>query len=455
MADATGEQDPQLTALIASVRRRCKPGLWSQGVTLARAGAVTVESTSPEEIVLRVRAPGRVVAPTAVLYPTENEIGVRLPGAGEPVRARRGGGDCAVGAGGRKRAGARRRCARAGRGRRPGGGAGRLPVRRAADGGLRLARVLVEADGSEDGAGGALASRLADPAQAARLQVEEVDLRRIGCWRPAAARANRGVLLPTKLDGLMRILAGAALWLDGVGIAISEEELRPVHVSDWRPNAAGPLTLTLSLRTLTGSPPRPAGAVGVRGAASSDDRRRPARAGGGGAGAGAVRGRRARGAAPPGETELAGALAAEPPAAAGVFAAAEIGELVTVVLPDLGAARRRSTCRATGCPGRRAISPRVSCWSWIRSTAGLSVLPTLVYGAPPVARIDAGKLVYLRGPVPLRDVPAEQRVVERLRGELDLSARPAHHVRRRGRAPLRREAEALARRSRGATRPVS
>ena len=48
------------------------------------------------------------------------------------------------------------------------------------------------------------------------------------------------------------------------------------------------------------------------------------------------------------------------------------------------------------------------------------MLPTLVYGAPPVARIDAGKLVYLRGPVPLRDVPAEQRVVERLRTELDL-----------------------------------
>src|SRR5262249_41957988 len=41
-------------------------------------------------------------------------------------------------------------------------------------------------------------------------------------------------------------------------------------------------------------------------------------------------------------------------------------------------------------------------------------------GAPPVARIDAGKMVYLRGPVPLRDVAAEQRVVERLRAELEL-----------------------------------
>ena len=48
------------------------------------------------------------------------------------------------------------------------------------------------------------------------------------------------------------------------------------------------------------------------------------------------------------------------------------------------------------------------------------MLPALVYGSPPVARIDAGKLVYLRGPVPLRDVPAEGRAVERLRAELDL-----------------------------------
>ena len=50
----------------------------------------------------------------------------------------------------------------------------------------------------------------------------------------------------------------------------------------------------------------------------------------------------------------------------------------------------------------------------------LSVLPALVYGSPPVARIDGGKLVHLRGPVPLRDPPAERRAVERLRAELDL-----------------------------------
>jgi len=59
--------------------------------------------------------------------------------------------------------------------------------------------------------------------------------------------------VPTKLDALVRILAGAPrLWLDGVGIAISEEELRPVATLSDRSldlsPSRGPLTLTLSLR---------------------------------------------------------------------------------------------------------------------------------------------------------------------------------------------------------------
>ncbi|HXU65704.1 MAG TPA: hypothetical protein VN962_28580, partial [Polyangia bacterium] len=64
---------PELEALLAAIRKRCKPALWSQGVTMARADAVAVESSSADEIVLRVRAPGKVVPLTAVLYPTGGE----------------------------------------------------------------------------------------------------------------------------------------------------------------------------------------------------------------------------------------------------------------------------------------------------------------------------------------------------------------------------------------------
>ena len=85
MDDSTDDRDPKLAALIASVRRRCKPGLWSQGVTLARAGGGHRSNRArAEEIVLRVRSPGRIVAPTVVLYPTENETECDCPSRVSP-----------------------------------------------------------------------------------------------------------------------------------------------------------------------------------------------------------------------------------------------------------------------------------------------------------------------------------------------------------------------------------
>ena len=54
-------------ALHDAVREESKPGLWSQGVKLARGGAVAVESKSGGEIVLRVKTPARPVAYTVVV----------------------------------------------------------------------------------------------------------------------------------------------------------------------------------------------------------------------------------------------------------------------------------------------------------------------------------------------------------------------------------------------------
>src|SRR5690606_31856385 len=50
----------------------------------------------------------------------------------------------------------------------------------------------------------------------------------------------------------------------------------------------------------------------------------------------------------------------------------------------------------------------------------LSVLSTLVYGTPPQIRIDGGEMVHLAGDVPKRDIPAEKRIVKRLRDELNM-----------------------------------
>src|SRR4051812_24153535 len=55
-------------ALHDAVRQESKPGLWSQGVKLARAGAVAIESRTAQEVVLRVRT-SRPVPYTVVVYP--------------------------------------------------------------------------------------------------------------------------------------------------------------------------------------------------------------------------------------------------------------------------------------------------------------------------------------------------------------------------------------------------
>lgn len=51
---------------------------------------------------------------------------------------------------------------------------------------------------------------------------------------------------------------------------------------------------------------------------------------------------------------------------------------------------------------------------------GLSVLPLLVYGDPPRARIDGNRLVHLSGSVPIRDPNAERELIFRLRDQLNM-----------------------------------
>ena len=97
----------------------------------------------------------------------------------------------------------------------------------------------------------------------------------------------------------------------------------------------------------------------------------------------------------------------------------ELGELVTSVLPELSRSmpvdiRTKRLPRAGG-----RLPPRIAL-SLSQEGHTLSVLPTIVYGDPPQARVDAGKLVHLSGPVPARDEAGERALVQRLRDELHL-----------------------------------
>jgi superfamily II DNA or RNA helicase len=392
-----------LESLLASIRRACRSGLWSQGVTLARDSAVAVESRDAEEIVLRVRAPGRAVPPTVVLYPTENEWECDCPsrvspcehvaaaaialGVQEADTAAAGGAtEAASGAGGSAAAAPKMALA-------PSWARVGYRFTRATEG-LRLSRVLVAPDGAEAPLPGTLTALLADPARAARAQVEEADLQADRLLEVGGGGA-RGVLSPSKLDGLLRLLAGAGrTQLDGRAVEISDEEILPRStLVDAAGNAGAP-----EVRLTIAADPRVRATLSPGVALCEEDGRAALHR--------------------LGETELTGLWLQHLPIHRS-FVAAEWGELVTAVLPDL-ARRTLVDVRSRRLPPVvRDLPPRIVL-QLDQLGAGLSVLPALVYGSPPVARIDNGKLVHLRGPVPVRDTPLEQRTLERLREELGL-----------------------------------
>src|SRR5579884_932997 len=73
-----------VSALVNLLRKEARPGIWSSGVNLARGGSVVVESQTEGEVVLRVRAPGRTVALSAILYPEDQSWECDCPSRVDP-----------------------------------------------------------------------------------------------------------------------------------------------------------------------------------------------------------------------------------------------------------------------------------------------------------------------------------------------------------------------------------
>jgi superfamily II DNA or RNA helicase len=115
-----------------------------------------------------------------------------------------------------------------------------------------------------------------------------------------------------------------------------------------------------------------------------------------------------------------------------VFEPGAIAELVTEILPGL-ARRMPVEIATTRLPETVELPPRILLEAEAQGDE-LRVLPTLVYGDPPRARIDAGKLVPLGGAIPLRDEPEERALTRRLQQELELA--PGHRVVLRGEQAL-------------------
>ena len=377
------------------VRKATKTGIWSGAVKLARDQAVQLESQDDDEIVARVRSPGRAVAPTAVLYPGEREWDCDCGGRVMPcehiaaVAIVLGQEPGEGGAAAQTQSDAPGDAAPAPR--PPARAWGRIIYRLArADGGLRVSRAIVT-DDKETPLASTLSAVLSRPADAASVSPEEVDLRA----DQLLGAGSRAALQPAKLDALLRLLAGCGrVLLDGLPVAVADDELLPrARVEDVGDDVRLTIEASPAIREVV--------SVGV--ALTADD----------GASDSLALQRL-------GELELTGTSLQHVPQVR-TFAPRDLGTLAATVLPDL-ARRIEVDVRSRRLPRLvRDVAPRMVL-DLTHAGEALSVLPTLVYGTPPFARVDEGRLVLVQpgGPVPVRDTAAERTLVLKLREELDL-----------------------------------
>ncbi len=358
--------------LLEAIRKEARPGIWSNGVNLSRSGAVALQSRTASEIELRVRAPGRSVAVTVVLYPGDEAWECDCPSKVDPCE------HVVAAAISLQQAESQEAPLQTTSSRWS-----RVVYRfTRVPGGLELQRTLAHADGKEEPLDGSLSSLMAQPAQAATLQVEQSDL----IVDRLLERRTRGALSPEKLDALLKALEPARnVLLDGRPVAVSEEVIPPRAVVEDR---GAQLAVTVM------RDPRIVEVLSPGVALAGDALVRL------------------------GETAMTGAWLQSLPIVR-TYGAEQLGEVASRVLPEM-ARRLPIEVRSKRLPPiDRELKPRIQL-ELQQLDAGLSVLPTLVYGAPPSVRVDNGRMVYLRGAVPLRDEAAEQRLVHQLRDELNL-----------------------------------
>ncbi len=376
-----------------SLKASCLSGIWTSGVKLARTqGAVVEEKRADSEITLRVRGPGTAIVPTVTLYLEDEEWTCDCGGPVDPcvhivaaaVAVHQ---NCTVAAS---------RDARADNEvGRSSPAVGSAPRARklvyclwSDPQGLSLSRELL----ADDGTATPLRRSLNDPG--CRSLVDELMPREqdMALDRLIGSALGRYRLGPT-LIAVVTALDGAPLVnLDGQPIDVSSDTLLPkARVIDVGAGVEVLLERPAELQSIVGP------GVGLA--------------------AGTLR--------PLAETEISG-LRWEKLPNRRTFAPSEFGELVTSVLPQLQR-RMQIDVFTSRLPGvTRSIAPSVL---FDLSAEGDSLVVTahLVYGKPPQARVERGRLIQLGDSAPRRDLSAENTLEHQLRAELDLIIeRPFH-----------------------------
>ncbi len=360
-----------MDSLFDAVRAACSPGVWSRGVELVRANCVTRESAGDDEIVMRVVARGRPISPRVTLFLDDDDWDCDCPSklpACEHVaaavialrQAARGERELRQGALGPVQLGYRLR-------RAPGGLAFLRVVGRAADAPPLRGTIASATTGRRDGP--EIAATQADLA----VELALGTFRDGTVPRPIAARL---------LAALERC---SDVTLDGEPVRASRRPVLPIARLEDQGEG-------FRLRVEDDPDVRE---VFDNGIVLCGDTLRPV-----------------------GEQRLTGRELHELPEGR-YYPPEQVAELVTAVLPSLRE-RVEVDIRTRRLPETASEPPRIA-FDLTRHGETLSVLPTLVYGDPPTARIDAGRLEHLRGAVPVRDERAEQALLRRLGRELDLA----------------------------------
>jgi superfamily II DNA or RNA helicase len=358
--------------LFEAVREAASAQAWSRGVELARAGAVHGEREAAGELLLRVATRGGLLSPAVLLEPAklawDCDCGTREDAcehaAAAVIALRR------ARAAGKSLPGAERE-------------PGRIGYRLSCEGGgLAIERAVVTPAGETllTATLAALASgRVAGPefvATQADLAIEQI------LGSKTRGRVPRGVLPAL----IARLAECADVTLDGAPIRAAAQPLA------WRAELDDENTgFRLRVRREA-----PLDVVFDEVAALAGGMLRPLAA-----------------------TPLSGRELEELGRGGRRFEAGEAARLVTEVLPDL-TSRIPVEIKTGRLPRAVREPPRIQVQTSRRGDA-LEVLAALVYGDPPLARVDAGGLTPLgSGPVPLRDEAAERVLLRRLQTQLEI-----------------------------------
>jgi superfamily II DNA or RNA helicase len=357
-----------------AIRQACSPNMWSRAVELVRLGAVTGVSADEDEVLCRVRSDQHVVALNVSLFPEDEEWDCNCKSKTpccEHVaaaiialkRARQEGSDL------------------------PGGAEAqtKLLYRFKKDRTqLLLERCISKADGVVEPLTRSVANIASSASDTRRLTPTQQDL---AIDRLMGSRLH-GPLAGDMLRGVLLALAegGALVELEGERVRVSSEAIAPVGVvEDDGKGVRVVLEKNPSISELV-----------VPGVVRAGDALHVLA-----------------------EPDVTGASLERLPSSKS-YAPSELARLVTEVLPEMSR-RFKIEVKTTRLPKTtRTAKPRIVL-DVVQEGGTLSVLATLVYGDPTIARIDAGTLVHLGGDIPVRDEDAERREIRRLREKLNLA----------------------------------